>query len=227
MLRFVLYVVIWCAFVNITVLVTPCVTNAQSARVNVFRVLGDGALTDGHFRITLESIVSLYKIESGVTLVPRVRVVKRNICPVYGIDFMSVYGAWFCVRDYYHGKGLWERSGKKFRGSFKRAPMAHFFLPPAIYLDKYWMTGLGGMGGRCVKRTGISLSNAYAVNQDGDTRMYQSMIAGAHEIGHSLSAAHVDSITIMNPDPLRLSLTQELHFDPTSVAQIRACASTP
>lgn len=102
----------------------------------------------------------------------------------------------------------------------------YYIVSPMI--DQYGTKFMGGLaGGYCKKRSLLALAVGQArdFNEKGDSRILQSQIIMAHELGHLMAMKHVDTPTIMNADALTLSIQFKLLFqwDFRNILEQRAC----
>jgi hypothetical protein len=101
----------------------------------------------------------------------------------YGIDNTH----WWWDEEYFIGK------------NYRKGWLHHAILPPIQHDNSLWIAGQAYQS--CNKYGHkISTSNATIVSALGEPRYRHSVIAAAHEIGHSLGADHDDSLpaTIMH-----------------------------
>lgn len=173
-----------------------------------------GFITSHGLQVTIAGAEYLHSLHGGRSF--KVVDVKHRRDPAPAYDELSKMGSrFFAIRA--------SRLHKRMR---RGVGFVYYVASPMR--DPYGSWFMGGVaGGFCKRRSllAMAMGQARDFNERGDSRLVQSQIIMAHEMGHLMDMRHVSSPTLMNGNALTLSVLFKLIFnwDPINIAQQRQC----
>jgi len=165
--------------------IPPCY--ARPTNLSVVLAKGPYSLTCQQGRQLIRDVQAIYARENIKLNLRRFRCIanpkkSRDRLTGYGIDNTH----WWWDEEYFVGK------------NYRPRWIHHAILPPIQHDNSLWLAGQAYQS--CISGHKVSTSNATIVSALGEPRYRHSVIAAAHEIGHSLGADHDNSLpaTIMH-----------------------------
>jgi hypothetical protein len=183
------------AFPGLFALLVPYAVSAQTVPVSLVLATGPNSVTCEEGRRMFRDVQAIYQ-SLGVNLrlrwfrcLPNPRR-RQTLLEGYGVDDAH----WWWDEDYFVGP---RRKGDKVAH--------HALIPPVEYRGDLYIVGQSYQF-QCYWRSGgrVSMTSAMMTNAKGAPRYRHSVVAMAHEIGHSLGLEHDETlpVSIMHPAPL-------------------------